>query len=226
MTAPAQDTAAYWNVRSPEFDAVHARLRLIGRLAAALHGVRSVLDVGCGPAALRGVLPPAAEYFGVDVASTVIEAQRDPAHFEVVNLDRSPRPFGGRRFDLLICSGVFEYVNDRDGFMRFLDAAAAPNGWLIFSFTNHQHVRDGLRWVRGDYAGYRDPHVNFMLIPEVARLLGRWGWRVATRRSITMAGREHPLLKRFVRFPLNVANRQYLFVCRRGSAAGGARGAA
>lgn len=208
-------TREYWNGRSPEFADVHPRLRLIGRLVAALSDVRDVLDVGCGPAVMRTVLPPQLEYFGVDIAPSVIEALGDPAHFAVADLDASPRPFGERRFDLLLCSGVFEYVNDVRGFMAMLDAKAVPGGHLILSFTNHQHRKDGMRWVRGTYRGYRDPHVNFMLVPEVRQLLRASGWLITQTRAITAAGDEHPVFRRFLRFPLNVVNRQYIFVCRR-----------
>ena len=216
---PAPSTAAYWNERSPDFHVVHARLRLIGELVAPLAGVRTVLDVGCASGALRSVLPPTVEYFGIDLARSVIAAHGDPSHFEVADLDGAPNPFGERRFDLLVCSGVFEYVNDRAGFMRMLARKAAPGGWLVLSFTNHQHRKDGLGWLTGRFARYTDPHVNFLRIPAVRRLLEASGWRVASWRSLTASGGEHPLLRRCMRFPLNVLNRQYVFVCRRAGAA-------
>lgn len=213
-------TSAYWNVRGPEFDTVHPRLQLIGRLIGELPGVRTMLDVGCGPAAMRRVVPPGIEYFGIDIASDVIAGLDDPAHFQVVNLDTVDGCFDDRRFDLVVCSGVFEYINDRERFMRLLRRKAAPGGHLILSFTNHQHLKDGLRWLHGRYTGYRDPHVNFMLVPAVRRLLADSGWTVLRYRSITKHGVEHPLLARFTRFPMNVLNRQYIFVCRRADDAG------
>ena len=50
-------------------------------------GIR-LLDVGCGPATLREMLPPTIEYFGVDIAADVIEGFHDSA----VAIDRWPSP--------------------------------------------------------------------------------------------------------------------------------------
>jgi len=211
----AEALAGYWNSRSPEFDGIHPRLQLIGELVASIPGIATMLDVGCGPAAVRRVIPSTIEYFGVDIASDVIAAQHDPEHFEVIDLDGDARCFGERRFDLILCSGVFEYIQRTQPFMQFLRRKSAPDGHLIFSFTNHQHHKDGLHWLLGNYSGYKDPHVNFMLVPEVQRLLAQSGWEVLRYRAITRSGDVHPRLGRFTHFPLNVFNRQYVFVCRR-----------
>ena len=204
----------HWNVRSFDFGGAHPRLILIATMILGLPEIMTMLDVGCGPAPLRDIVPRHIEYFGIDIATSVIAAMRDPAHFEAVDLDERQEAFGGRRFDLVVCSGVFEYINRRQAFIDFLKRKVRPGGWLIMSFTNHQHRKDGLHWVRGHYTSYTDPHVNFLLVPQIRALLRDNGWQILQHRTLTASGREHPILHRFVHFPLNILNRTYVFLCR------------
>lgn len=201
----------YWNRRTSHFSRPHARLRLIRDLIEALpEPVSTLLDVGCGGAALQRLLPGHIEYFGVDIASEVITAQRDTSHFEVADLEEGQDCFAGRQFDVVVCSGVFEYIQRRDRFLEFVRSKTAARGHLILSFTNRHHYRDLLGIHR-----YEDPHVNFIPIPDLIRLLDAHGFQVNRYTSITAANRRPPLLARCIRFPLSLFNRLYLFVCSR-----------
>lgn len=215
-TAHYGDAATYWNRRAQDFGRIHPRLRQVRDLVeAAPRPVTTLLDIGCGPATLRSVLPRAIDYFGVDIAEEVIRALDDPSHFEVVDLNETRICFDGKRFDAVVCSGIFEYIREPGPFLDFVRDTLAPSGYLILTFTNHQHYHDRLRWFGRTFTGYSDPHANFLLIPEVVSLLRARGFVILRHRSTTWHQRSHPLLARFLRFPLNVLNREYLFLCER-----------
>lgn len=213
----AEVVRQHWNRRASAFNNLHPRLHVIRALLDSIPiRITSVLDVGCGPGTLKQLMPEGVEYFGVDIATDAISAAGDPEHFAVEDLEVAPRAFGDRTFDVVICSGIFEYIHDRDQFLAFLHRKTTAGGHLVLSQTNHQHYRDGLDWVRGAYAGYEDPHVNFAFIPDVPRMLTQSGFTVVRHRALSARGIQYPFLSRFLRFPLNVMNRQYVFLCRRG----------
>ncbi len=208
--------ASYWNSRTLDFQKVHPRLRIIRRLFDAIPAqVRTVLDVGCGPATIRDILPSHIEYFGVDFAQVVIDAFRDPVHYEVADINASPRCFGARRFDVIICSGIFEYVKDPVAFVEFLEAKSHVGGHLLLSYTNRQHYKSVPAMVRGARPTYVDEHYNFVSIPQAMRVLTDHGFHVLTHTAITdRRKRVLPVFSRFTRFPFSMLNRQFVFLCR------------
>ena len=77
--------------------------------------VRSILDVGCGVGHWRraaAALWPRARYFGVEYSEHLCE-RFGFHHGSIVDLD--PRAaFGRDGFDLVVCQGVLQYLDDRD----------------------------------------------------------------------------------------------------------------
>jgi SAM-dependent methyltransferase len=209
MSARRTVHQTYWNARTRDFTQPHARLQLIRRLIDGLpRGVRTILDVGCGGAALKDLLPGTLEYFGVDIANSVINAQRDPEHFQVVDLECVHQFFGGRTFDLVVCSGICEYISNWNRFMRLLRRSCPVGGFLILTFTNHEHYSESILRKR-----LPDPHVNFMSIPQMRASLQKHGFSLLRYTSISVRGTTLPVVGRFLGWPLNLFNRQYLFVC-------------
>jgi SAM-dependent methyltransferase len=210
FVANASDArVASWRQRTLDFASPHARLHLLVRIVRELRPDRcTLLDVGCGPAALKQLLPHTVEYFGVDIVPHVIHAQRDAAHFEVTDLETAEACFDGTRFDIVVCSGVFEYIHAREHFLQFLRRSLAEGGTLILTFTNHAHYLDVVK-----HKQYRDPHVNFMSISELVGYLPAHGFRIRRHTAMTVAHGEWPLLRRFIAFPLCILNRTYAFVC-------------
>ena len=206
---------AHWEARSPKFSELHPRLRLIGELVAALpEAPRTALDVGCGPASLRSALPAGTEYFGIDIAPTVIAAHGDPAHFEVGDLNAGTPCFNGRTFDLVVCSGIFEYVHEPARFIDLVVDRTRVGGHVVLTYMNRWHYREVGWRLRGRPLAYPDPHTNFITVREAARLLGA-RCSVVARRSMTAGSRASAALARPLDFPLNMFNRQYIFVARR-----------
>lgn len=208
----AGDVTAHWEVRSPKFASVHTRLQVIGGLIAELpERPRTALDVGCGPARMRDALPPGVEYFGVDIAPTVIAAHADPEHFALADINAGAVPFEGRTFDVVICSGIFEYVHDPAAFIDLVVDRTRVGGHVVLTYMNRWHYRECSWRLRGLPLHYPDPHVNFISIPDAARLLHA-RCRPVARRALTAGGRVAPAP---LAFPLGILNRQYIFVARR-----------
>ena len=96
-----------------------------------------LLDVGCGPAALRPLLPPAIAYHGVDIAI------HEPAPYLLErDFVRNEISFGDRRFDFVVALGVFEYMGHHQA-RKFdeIRSILAPGGTFVMSYINFRHYR-------------------------------------------------------------------------------------
>src|SRR5262249_59367149 len=95
----------------------------------------SLLDVGCGPATLRELLPPNVEYHGIDIA-----LQEHGPNLLEADLVKTPIRFGSQKFDIVVAQGFFEYVGDAQS--RKFDEIAqllAPGGTFVVSYVNFGH---------------------------------------------------------------------------------------
>ena len=134
----------FWSQENLKYSRPHYRLeksaRIINRLA---RGKRcTLLDVGCGPAALRSLLRPDIQYHGIDIAI------HDPAP-DLIEADfvEAPIQFADKRFDIVIAQGVFEYmggVQDR----KFAEIVRLLNddGAFIVSYVNFSHRGKNIYW--------------------------------------------------------------------------------
>jgi SAM-dependent methyltransferase len=204
----------HWNLRARAFDCVHPRLKLIANLINDLPGSnKTLLDVGCGPAALKRAIPSNIEYFGVGIVSEIINEHHDPDHFALCDLNHDPKCFGNMKFDIVVCSGIIEYIHDPERFMHFLCSKMSDHGHLIISYENRQHYRCLPSWLRGELPRYTDPHFNFMTIPQMKRLLARNDFQIRKQETLTKGLKNYSLLKHFTSFPSNMLSRQFVFVC-------------
>jgi SAM-dependent methyltransferase len=177
--------------------------------------IQTVLDLGCGPATMRAVLPTHVEYFGVDFAPSIIRELGDPSHFEVADFNVDPTCFGTKKFDVLICSGIFEYIREPLRFIAFLASKVSDEGHLILSYTNRQHFRSIPAMLRGERPTYVDPHHNFTSIPQAMEMLSAHRFQLISYTGITHRRKWIlPLFSRFTRFPLSLFNRQFVFMYR------------
>jgi SAM-dependent methyltransferase len=174
----------------PEFFAGYSRLERFGagwtqaaehahfmRLLPALEGKR-VLDLGCGMGQLAAHLAEAgaAEVIGVDISERMLAlAAAAHAHPRVTYLrDAIERvTFPADRFDLVVSSLAFHYVEDYGGLVRRIAEWLAPGGVLVYSTEHPIYTAidpatgwaldsDGKRmhWALDRYAdeGWRDQH--------------------------------------------------------------------
>jgi SAM-dependent methyltransferase len=129
----------YWNSESAKFDRpwyrVQKSAQLISKLARGRE--RTLLDIGCGPAALMCLLPPEIDYYGIDIA-----IQNPGPNFLEADLLESPIAFGDKRFDIVIAQGFFEYMaNAQQRKLAEIAQLLHPDGTFIVTYTNFGHHR-------------------------------------------------------------------------------------
>ena len=127
----------YWIVENTLYVEPSFRLRKCARLIGEMSGCRAcnLLDVGCGPGALRELLPANVRYHGIDIAI------HDPAaHFREMDTAREPIDFDGQRFDFVTAMGFFEYMGGVQK-LKFEEIRRIlnPGGKFILSYINFGH---------------------------------------------------------------------------------------
>ncbi|WP_439028309.1 class I SAM-dependent methyltransferase [Haloarchaeobius sp. DT45] len=119
----------------------------------------TVADVGCGPALVDFELAPEfpdTEFYGYDVAPSVVEANREHAtEANLSNLtfavDSLPDLAIDRTFDLVYCMATLYFVADTERALAELYDRVAPGGHLVFNYPN-RYTRT---WVREDAEPHR-----------------------------------------------------------------------
>ncbi len=133
----------YWIVENKLYTEPSFRLKKCARIVndSAAGKKCNLLDVGCGPAALRRLLHPNVEYRGIDIA-----IQQPATYLREVDFGEKAIGFDQERFDFIVAMGVFEYMGGRQS-RKFEEIASIlkPNGTFIMSYINFGHVR-GLVW--------------------------------------------------------------------------------
>lgn len=134
----------FWSKENLNYSRPHYRLeksaRIVNRLA---RGKKStLLDVGCGPAALMPLLRSNIQYYGIDIAI------HDPAPnlIEADVLSRTIR-FDNKRFDIVIAQGFFEYAGTFQA-QKFAEISDLLNdgGIFIVSYVNFGHRDKVIYW--------------------------------------------------------------------------------
>jgi len=127
----------FWSQENLKFSEPWYRLQKSAQIIRQLAGRRkcTLLDVGCGPAAMMHVLPPNIEYYGIDIAI------HNPApNLIEADLLESPIAFGDKQFDFVVAQGVFEYVGEFQS-QKFAEIARllTEDGKFITTYTNFSH---------------------------------------------------------------------------------------
>lgn len=127
----------YWRAENLKFRRRHHRLeksaRIIGRLS---RGRKcELLDVGCGPATLKWLLPPNVNYYGIDIVI------REPApNLMEADILQTPIGFDDKKFDIVSAQGVFEYLGDHQ-LEKFAEISniLKSDGKFLVSYWNFGH---------------------------------------------------------------------------------------
>jgi SAM-dependent methyltransferase len=127
----------FWRRENLRYIAPHPRMVKVARTVNSLAGERgcTLLDVGCGPAALASLLRPNIQYYGVDIAI------KTPApNLLEADLMESPIGFEGKRFDIVVAQGFFEYVGRLQA-QKLAEIAGvlSGGGTFITSYVNFDH---------------------------------------------------------------------------------------
>jgi ubiquinone/menaquinone biosynthesis C-methylase UbiE len=113
-----------------------------------------ILDIGCGPGELLLELKNEFEFMvGVDIAQEMINiaygkleniSTKNKILFEVGDIENLR--FDDHSFDVIICSGVIEYLKDDEAWLKEIIRTLKPGGYLIINVTNKYSIR---KWTSG-----------------------------------------------------------------------------
>ncbi len=152
-----------WEKDIENYDLPHLRLRQVAELVKKINPA-SYTDLGCAKGTLR-LLTPGIKYTGCDFA--VPEGQMD---FDFINCDFNREKLPGKiNGELLItCSGLLEYIENIDAFLKNIHLILAENGNIIVSYFNMNHLSRIFEMASGksfpvhpDWRGFYSPN-DFM----------------------------------------------------------------
>ena len=144
-----------------------------------------VLDYGCGPGRLSGLLAQQGlRIKGVDTSPGMIEQARQlpspgqATSFQTIQDLRDALP--PDTYDAIVCSSVIEYVGDAAGLLRQFGQSLRPGGRLLISFANaSSYVRKRWQKEAGNPMGPGQQHV--WTWPQFRALLQSNGFRPLTQ---------------------------------------------
>ena len=129
----------YWIVENTIYKKPSFRLRKCAQVVNKIAAGRqcSLLDVGCGPAALQPLLDPNVSYFGLDIA-----IHQPAANLRELDVARETVDFDGRRFDFVVALGFFEYMGHQQK-LKFEEIRniLKPDGKFMMSYINFRHYQ-------------------------------------------------------------------------------------
>jgi SAM-dependent methyltransferase len=134
----------FWIEENLKYVEPHFRLTKAARIVNQLAGGREcdLLDVGCGPATLAHLLHENVRYYGIDIAIHEPAPNLFESDFAV-----NPIAFGGKRFDIIVAQGVFEYIGSVQ-VQKFQEVAQLLNegGKFLVSYVNFNHRGRNIYW--------------------------------------------------------------------------------
>ena len=178
----------FWGEENLKYGRPHYRLekaaRITNRLARGKE--RSLLDVGCGPATLMHLLPPNIRYHGIDIS--IPEPGPNLIEYDFL---ASPIGFEGKRFDIVLAQGVFEYMGEFQG-QKFAEIAGLVNnnGTFVLSYVNFGHRDKEIYWPYNNmqpFADFRKDLMQYFTIERFFPTSHNWKHSEPNRRLIKAA---------------------------------------
>ncbi|MEI6704038.1 MAG: class I SAM-dependent methyltransferase [Deltaproteobacteria bacterium] len=157
-------------------------------------GEGSVLDIGCGSGALGAWIKREnrqAVVHGVDISAEAgITAAERLDSFWCVDLDLSPLPETGLKYDLIILGDILEHLKRPDLFLSGLKDRLAANGKIIVSVPNVANYSIRLRLLFGQFryteTGIMDrTHLRFFTWHSFSELIDRSGFAIEKQSFIS-----------------------------------------
>lgn len=177
------------------------------KIAALYAGEQAVLDIGCGSGALGAWIKREnihAIVHGIDISSNAGKTASERLDaFWCVDLDLSPLPETGLKYDLIIMGDLLEHLKRPDLFLAQMAEHLTPGGRVIVSVPNIANYSIRLRLLFGEFryteTGIMDrTHLRFFTWRSFTELLSQSGFSIEKRTFISRFS--GPLLKLF--FPL------------------------
>ena len=177
----------YWNAQRIEASGryqhhvYHWGASLVRRRA-----LKSVLDVGCGPATKLAILiaPVCADIAGIDQPSAIAAAKRlgMPGAFRAVDLEECEGVRAERTFDLIICADVLEHLFDPDPALAFIARHCHAKSLVLLSTPDRARLRG-----RACMASEKPEHVREWNAPEFIAYLRSRSWAIRQSRLLPSA---------------------------------------
>lgn len=127
----------FWREENLKYSHLHYRLLKCASIANKIANGREceLLDVGCGPAALRQALDKNIAYHGVDIA--IHQLSEDLIEADLID---KPIKFRDKKFDIIVAQGFFEYVGEFQA-QKFGEIASLlkDEGTFIATYVNFGH---------------------------------------------------------------------------------------
>jgi SAM-dependent methyltransferase len=135
-------------------------LRWLERQGVVLGPSVRALDLGCG----HGIVGAELLKRGCDVtfadAVDYLLPELPRQRFQRINLDEEDAARLGR-FDLVICSNVYEHLARPEPFIRSIESLLSPGGWFYLSWTNWLSPWGGHEFSPFHYLGARRGHRTY-----------------------------------------------------------------
>ncbi len=144
-------------------------------------GLKTVLDVGCGPAVkLMSLIAPVATVYGIDQESAARYCRDTYGRncFYADNFE-SPSVRIDSEFDLVICSDVIEHVHEPDTLLSYIRRFCSPETLILFSTPDRVRLR-------GDamLTSPKAEHVREWSYAEFGTYLSSRGFRLLEQRHL------------------------------------------
>lgn len=128
-----------------------------------------ILDVGCGPGELLlELIEEFDQMVGIDIADEMVSIanikkaklpHNENITFEVGDIEGLR--FDSNSIDVIICSGVVEYLKDDTGWMDEIKRVLKPSGYLIINVTNKFSIK---KWTSGLVEGLKSSQLLLKLM--------------------------------------------------------------
>jgi len=165
----------FWAKENLKYVQPHFRMQKAANLvnSVAKSKPSDFLDLGCGPATLEHLLRRNIHYHGIDIA-----IQKPAPNLLQADFLETPINFGGKKFDLVLAQGVFEYVG-RHQSEKFSEIRNIlnPHGIFIVSYVNFGHLNKQVYWPYNNIQPQRDFRrslTRFFRIQRVVPTSHRW----------------------------------------------------
>jgi ubiquinone/menaquinone biosynthesis C-methylase UbiE len=178
---------------SPLSHLFNTRIDRVRKLLGSIAGL-DILDVGCGPGDIaRHIRQNGGRYFGIDLSKDMlVECQSSQGGISSIYLSQAEvnnLPFLDSSFDVALCLGVLEYVEDLEAAFEELTKVLRDHGIVILSMQNPFGIYR--LWARYVHSG--------SLFNAVRKLLrrpavGRPGERVVSLRDLKSILSQHGLI--------------------------------
>ena len=166
----------FWEKENLKFSRPHYRLEKASRIINELARDRkcTLLDIGCGPAALMHLLLPNIQYYGIDIA-----IQEPAPNLLEADLLEKPIRFGDKRFDIVLAQGVFEYLGEfQDKKFAEIARLLTSDGTFVVSYVNFGHRAKEIYWPYSNVQSFDDFRTNLAQHFKIRKLFPTsYNWR-------------------------------------------------